>query len=198
MKFAMKEALVLTIPDGGYGPDRWRESSRFVFYIDTDAEKIAFIDWYTTKLQVTDLFQNADTPFRGLMANFPNGSSALYFECEFEFLEEHGVCERPGQKKANALAGRHGRLALWGGARPHLYAEMNKWIKISVIVAAPVCVLTMVKDLLFVEHAHRKEGPEPDYMRIRNKEFPWECEDCELFNSECWKKCREERAAEGN
>jgi hypothetical protein len=106
MKFAMKEALVLTIPDGGYGPDRWRESSRFVFYIDTDAEKIAFIDWYTTKLQVTDLFQNADTPFRGLMANFPNGSSALYFECEFEFLEEHGEDERvfPLGSDANKLA----------------------------------------------------------------------------------------------
>mmetsp|Transcript_7965 Transcript_7965/g.14999 ORF Transcript_7965/g.14999 Transcript_7965/m.14999 type:complete len:144 (+) Transcript_7965:808-1239(+) len=77
-------------------------------------------------------------------------------------------------------------------------AEMNKWIKISVLVAAPVCVLTVAKDLLLVEHAHRKEGPEPDYMRIRNKEFPWECEDCELFNSDCWKKCRAERAAGGN
>lgn len=77
-------------------------------------------------------------------------------------------------------------------------AEMYKWIKISVLVAAPVCVLTVAKDLLLVEHPHRKEGPEPDYMRIRNKEFPWECEDCELFNGPCWKKCREERAAEGN
>ena len=46
MKYAMKEALVLTIPDGGDGPGQWRASSRFVFYIDTDAEKIAFIDWY--------------------------------------------------------------------------------------------------------------------------------------------------------
>ena len=25
-----------------------------------------------------------------MIANFPNGWSALYFECEFEFLEEHG------------------------------------------------------------------------------------------------------------
>ena len=90
MKYAMKEVLVLTIPDGGDGPDRWRLSSRFVFYIDTDAEKIAFIDWYLTKLQVTDLFERVDTPFRGFMANFPDGSSALYFECEFEFRAEYG------------------------------------------------------------------------------------------------------------
>jgi cytochrome c oxidase subunit 6a len=71
-------------------------------------------------------------------------------------------------------------------------AEMNKWIKISIMVAFPVCILSVAKDLLLVEHAHRKHGPEPDYMKIRNKAFPWECEDCELFNNECWKKCRGE------
>ena len=74
------------------------------------------------------------------------------------------------------------------------YAEMMKWIKISFIVGFPVCILSVVKDQ-FLHHPHRQEGPEPDYMRIRNKEFPWECEDCELFNGECWKKCREEKAA---
>ena len=106
MKYAMKEALVLTIPDGGDGPDRWRLSSRFVFYIDTDAEKIAFIDWYLIKLQVTDLFEHMDTPFHGRMANFADGSSALYFECELEFLEEHGEDERvfPLGSDANKLA----------------------------------------------------------------------------------------------
>mmetsp|Transcript_9159 Transcript_9159/g.18731 ORF Transcript_9159/g.18731 Transcript_9159/m.18731 type:complete len:146 (-) Transcript_9159:640-1077(-) len=76
--------------------------------------------------------------------------------------------------------------------------EMWKWVKLSLFVATPVCVLTLLKDMLFVEHDHRKPGPEPDYMRIRNKEFPWECSDCELFNSACWKKCRAEMAAEGN
>ena len=102
----MKEALVLTIPDGGDGPDRWRSSSRFVFYIDTDAEKIAFIDWYLIKLQVTDLFHALSTPFRGLITNFSDGSSALYFECEFEFLEEDGDLERvfPLGSDANKLA----------------------------------------------------------------------------------------------
>jgi hypothetical protein len=59
---------------------RAREPSRFVFYIDTDAEKIAFIDWYLTKLQDTDLFEDAG-PFDPYMTNFPDGSIALYFEC---------------------------------------------------------------------------------------------------------------------
>jgi len=74
-------------------------------------------------------------------------------------------------------------------------SEMFKWIKISFIVALPVCVLSVAKDVFLVEHPHRRPGPEPDYMRIRKKEFPWECEDCELFEGACWKKCREERAA---
>ena len=107
MKFAMKEALVLTIPDGGDGPDRWRLSSRFVFYIDTDAEKIAFIDWYITRLDTARwLFEHLDTPFRAFIGKFPNGSGALYFECEFEFLEEHGEDERvfPLGSDANKLA----------------------------------------------------------------------------------------------
>ena len=34
-------------------------------------------------------------------------------------------------------------------------------------------------------------------MSVRQvKEFPWECETCALFDLECWKKCREEKAAE--
>ena len=74
--------------------------------------------------------------------------------------------------------------------------EMNKWIKISVVVALPACVLLVVKDYFFEEHTHRPEGPLPDYMKIRNKEFPWECEDCALFDNDCWKKCREEKANE--
>ena len=88
MKFAIKEALVLTIPDGGYGPGR--ESSRFVFYIDTDAEKIAFIKWYLEKLQTTNLFEEV-TPFDGFVANLPDGRSALYFESK---LQEYDAAER--------------------------------------------------------------------------------------------------------
>ena len=75
--------------------------------------------------------------------------------------------------------------------------EMWKWVRISIFVAIPICVLTVVKDVLFEEHAHRKPGPEPEYMKIRNKSFPWECEDCALFDNKCWKKCRADMALEG-
>ena len=72
--------------------------------------------------------------------------------------------------------------------------EMLKWIKISILVAFPVCVMSAIKDL-FVEHPHAKHM-EVDYMRIRNKPYPWECEDCGLFETDCWKKCRAEKLAE--
>eukprot|EP00521_Asterionellopsis_glacialis_P017046 CAMPEP_0195291332 /NCGR_PEP_ID=MMETSP0707-20130614/7704_1 /TAXON_ID=33640 /ORGANISM="Asterionellopsis glacialis, Strain CCMP134" /LENGTH=138 /DNA_ID=CAMNT_0040351637 /DNA_START=40 /DNA_END=456 /DNA_ORIENTATION=+ len=72
-------------------------------------------------------------------------------------------------------------------------AEMWKWVKISFAVAFPVCVLSSIKDL-FADHPHEKEGPKPDYMAIRSKAFPWECEDCALFDPKCWKKCRAEQA----
>ena len=72
-------------------------------------------------------------------------------------------------------------------------AEMWKWIKISFLVATPVCVLSIAKDVFLIDHAHRQEGPLPDYMAIQVKEFPWECETCALFDLECWKKCRAEQ-----
>ena len=72
--------------------------------------------------------------------------------------------------------------------------EMWKWIKISFVVALPICALSAVKDILFEEHPHPHEGAEPDYMHIRNKPFPWECEDCDLFDMACWKKCKADKA----
>ena len=104
MKFAMKEALVLTISYDGFGREEHRASPRFVFYIDTDAEKIAFINWYLLKLQTTDLFEEAG-PFDGFVAIFPDGSSALHFECNC-CHEEYEKAERifPIGSNGNKLA----------------------------------------------------------------------------------------------
>merc|ERR1740139_1092055 len=62
--------------------------------------------------------------------------------------------------------------------------EMWKWIKISFIVAIPVCILSSIKDIVG-EHHYRKEGELPDYMSIRSKPFPWECENCSYFDFSC-------------
>ena len=84
-------------------------------------------------------------------------------------------------------------------ANPHKshaeeWAELWTWIRISIFVCAPVCVLGIAKDLVIEEHHHRPHENLPEYMGIRNKEFPWECSNCDFFDLDCWKKCRAEKA----
>lgn len=72
-------------------------------------------------------------------------------------------------------------------------SEMWRWVKITFMVALPITGLSMAYSLLFDVHPHRFEGELPEYMKIRAKEFPWECGDCDLFDLKCWKKCRAEK-----
>ena len=108
MKFATKEALVLTIDADFQGP----ESLRFLFYIDTDAEKIAFINWYLTKVQVTELF-NGKTPFIPHLANFPDGSSGLYFKCHNFFLQEEPWRKYEEEERVFPIGSDANKLALF-------------------------------------------------------------------------------------
>ena len=71
--------------------------------------------------------------------------------------------------------------------------EMWQWVRITWYVAVPVMALSLAYSAIFDEHHHRIEGELPEYMKIRSKEFPWECSDCDLFDGKCWKECREEK-----
>ena len=73
--------------------------------------------------------------------------------------------------------------------------EMWKWMKIGVFIAVPVCVLSVFKDVFFGDHHHADDSPKPDYMKIRSKAFPWECEDCALFDRECHRLCKAAKKA---
>lgn len=72
--------------------------------------------------------------------------------------------------------------------------EMWRWLNITFFVGMPVCILSCLYSYFFDVHVHRHEGPLPEYMAIRNKEFAWECGECDLFDLNCWKKCRAEKA----
>lgn len=106
------------------------------------------------------------------------------------------------EMEAEAVAQIRARLAYQKElmeANPHKshaeeWTELWTWIRISIFVCGPVCVFGVVKDLIFEVHHHRPDGALPEYMGIRKKEFPWECENCDLFHLECWKKCRAEKA----
>ena len=71
--------------------------------------------------------------------------------------------------------------------------EMWKWVKISLAIGFPITAISLAKDIIFPDHHHPPKGPLPDYMKIRNKSFPWECEDCALFDQECWNECKAEK-----
>lgn len=105
------------------------------------------------------------------------------------------------EMQAEAIAQIRARLAYQKeimAANPHKshseeWAELWNWIKISIFICGPVVVLAITKDLLFEVHHHRPHGPLPEYMGTRSKEFPWECGQCDLFDLDCWKKCRAEK-----
>ena len=72
-------------------------------------------------------------------------------------------------------------------------SEMWRWIQLTFAVGFPICALSAGFSFFFDEHPHRHEGELPEYMKVRSKEFPWQCGDCDLFDSACWKKCRAEQ-----
>eukprot|EP00545_Synedropsis_sp_CCMP1620_P002307 CAMPEP_0119007054 /NCGR_PEP_ID=MMETSP1176-20130426/2736_1 /TAXON_ID=265551 /ORGANISM="Synedropsis recta cf, Strain CCMP1620" /LENGTH=108 /DNA_ID=CAMNT_0006959117 /DNA_START=187 /DNA_END=513 /DNA_ORIENTATION=+ len=103
--------------------------------------------------------------------------------------------------KKDALEQIRARLAyqkeLKANAHGHTHAEevneMYKWIKISFMVGLPICFVSSLKDIFFGEHPHEHEGAQPEYMKIRTSSFPWDCEDCALFDQKCWNACRAEK-----
>ena len=99
MKFAMKETLVVTLPRGGDTCD----DTRYVHYVDTDEEKLAFISWFLENLNRSILDENSY--FRGLVARFPDASLALYFQRQqFAFPLQEEECVFPLRNDADKLA----------------------------------------------------------------------------------------------
>ena len=72
-------------------------------------------------------------------------------------------------------------------------SEMWRWVNMTFYAALPICAASCVYTFVFDEHSHRIEGELPEYMRYRAKEFPWECNDCDLLDTKCWKACRAEK-----
>lgn len=68
--------------------------------------------------------------------------------------------------------------------------EMWRWVNITFMVAVPICIVSLLYSYFCDDHVHRIDGEMPEYMTVRSKEFPWECGECDLFDLECWKKCR--------
>ena len=84
MKYAKKETLVTRIKS----LDGCR--SCFVCYIDTDAEKVDFVDWLIHEVHTTRLFE-VSYEVDVSVATFPDLSRALYIEMQDEHEDEHHI-----------------------------------------------------------------------------------------------------------
>jgi hypothetical protein len=106
----------------------------------------------------------------------------------------------PSAMQAEAIEQIRARVAyqkeLMAGSAHGVEEELHhmwQWINISFMVGIPICLLSVGYSYFFDEHHHRNEGPLPEYMNVRNKEFPWDCDQCDLFDTTCWKKCKAEK-----
>ena len=48
--------------------------------------------------------------------------------------------------------------------------------------------LFMIYNVVTHSHDHPREGL--SYMKFNNKPYPWSCPTCNLFDNECWAKCK--------
>ena len=71
---------------------------------------------------------------------------------------------------------------------------MATWKKYSFAMFGVTSFFT-VYNVLFHSHDHpRTDLP---YMNIRTKPFPWrECPNCNIFDGDCWAKCRGQEVEE--
>lgn len=48
--------------------------------------------------------------------------------------------------------------------------------------------LLTVYNIVAHDHDHARHGL--PYQKIRSKPYPWACNDCNLFEGDCWKECK--------
>ena len=83
MKFATKDVLVLTVEVGeSLGREGHRVAPRFAFAVDSNREKLDFVEWFVSK-QYTGLFEGA-MPFGGYVTTATSSMPRmLYFEANY-------------------------------------------------------------------------------------------------------------------
>ena len=84
---------------------------------------------------------------------------------------------------ARSMSGGHDPVAA--------YADMNSWVQYSIGMAGVVAATTAWVVWLESGHEHGHHENPRAFKKIRSKPYPWKCPDCNLFDSECFKKCKE-------
>mmetsp|Transcript_21324 Transcript_21324/g.73624 ORF Transcript_21324/g.73624 Transcript_21324/m.73624 type:complete len:106 (-) Transcript_21324:98-415(-) len=72
--------------------------------------------------------------------------------------------------------------------------EMSKWVKYSygaLAFSGTLGTYVVITELNHLAHPHESHTPAMSHLKIRAKPYPWSCPDCNLFDSACWKACKE-------
>mmetsp|Transcript_34301 Transcript_34301/g.80463 ORF Transcript_34301/g.80463 Transcript_34301/m.80463 type:complete len:106 (-) Transcript_34301:207-524(-) len=76
------------------------------------------------------------------------------------------------------------------GDREEATKLMGTWKTISAVgFVATVAIGGFVYSQSVHEHFDFEKN-KFHYMHVRNKQFPWSCSDCNLFDSKCWAEAR--------
>ena len=103
MKFTTKQALVLTLSNADVSPD-----TPFAFYVDTDIEKIAFVNWFVQHFQSGGFRDFVN--FEAHEVWSPEGKRAIYFEAIFGTEGQHDPTK---QERLFPIASEGEKLALF-------------------------------------------------------------------------------------
>ena len=104
MRFTTKQALVITLSQNTPDPPE----TPFAFYVDTDDEKIAFIDWFVEHFQSGGFQDFAD--FEAREGWLPGKRQAIYFEAKFG---TEGKSDPRKQERLFPIADEGEKLALF-------------------------------------------------------------------------------------
>eukprot|EP00635_Sarcinochrysidales_sp_CCMP3193_P002573 CAMPEP_0118919706 /NCGR_PEP_ID=MMETSP1166-20130328/18695_1 /TAXON_ID=1104430 /ORGANISM="Chrysoreinhardia sp, Strain CCMP3193" /LENGTH=112 /DNA_ID=CAMNT_0006860235 /DNA_START=30 /DNA_END=368 /DNA_ORIENTATION=+ len=72
-------------------------------------------------------------------------------------------------------------------------AEMVRWEKFSYVafgVSGLFGLYMAYVEYQHSKHPHEVHKPEMSHLKIRSKEYPWRCPDCNLFDLKCWRECK--------
>ena len=118
----------------------------------------------------------------------------------FRFIGAPETGSSTRENEEGSLRYTHTLTALFAPSPSHTHTaeEVEKWRKVSIAATGIVIVMSIKEmvDMAGGHHGAHSDKPLPDYMQIRAKPFPWECSSCSLFDTECFKKCKAERAGE--
>ena len=72
---------------------------------------------------------------------------------------------------------------------------MDTWRKFTFMTLPILGIVGVANIYIHMTHEHHEVEKKYAYNDIRKKKFPWQCDDCALFDRACHRKCKAEARA---